>query len=127
MLQELINRSENNDTSCSGFNGRESQDMTANNVQQRDKTIQDSQKILGLAIVPILKLAEMFKKNKFDKKEAKNHVSDVITLSCNAMFETNVRRRYLLCPFVHKQFQQLCLASIPIKEKTLFHFTLLNV
>ena len=46
------------------------------NVQQRDQTIQEAQKILGLAIVSMLKLAEMFKKNKFDMKGAKNYVSD---------------------------------------------------
>lgn len=56
------------------------------NVQQRDKTIQEAQKILGLAIVPMINLAEMFKKNKFDMKQAKKYVSDAITLACNAMY-----------------------------------------
>lgn len=68
----------------------------------------------------MINLAEMFKKNKFDMKEAKKDVSDAITLACNAMYETNVRRRYILRPYVHKKFQQLCSASTPIEEKTLF-------
>lgn len=61
----------------------------------------------------------MFKKNKFDMKQAKKDVSDAITLACNAMYETNVRRRYILRPYVHKKLQ-LCSASTPIEEKTLF-------
>lgn len=69
----------------------------------------------------MINLAEMFKKNKFDMKQAKKYVSDAITLACNAMYETNVRRRYILRPYVHKNFQQLCSASTPIDhdEKTL--------
>lgn len=47
-------------------------------------------------------------------------MSDAITLACNAMYVTNVRRRYILRPYVHKTFQQLCSASTPIEEKTLF-------
>lgn len=53
-------------------------------------------------------------------KEAKNHVSDAITLSCNAMVEMNVHRRYLLSPFVQKRLQQLCLALTPIEKKIPF-------
>jgi hypothetical protein len=90
------------------------------NVQQRDKTIQEAQRILGLAIVPMINLAEMFKRNKFDMKQAKKDVSDAITLACNAMYEVNARRRYILRPYVHKKFQQLCSAATPIEEKTLF-------
>uniref|UniRef100_A0A8W8M0V0 Uncharacterized protein n=1 Tax=Magallana gigas TaxID=29159 RepID=A0A8W8M0V0_MAGGI len=90
------------------------------NVQQRDKTLQDAQRILGLSIVPMISLAEMFKTNKFEMKKAKKCVSDAITLACNAMYELNVRRRFILRPFVHKRFQQLCAATTPIEEKTLF-------
>lgn len=54
------------------------------NVQQRDKTIQEVQIILGLAIVPMINLAELFKKNKFHMKQVKKYVSDAITLACKA-------------------------------------------
>lgn len=36
------------------------------------------------------------------------------------MYELNVRRRFILRPFVQKKFQQLCAATTPIEEKTLF-------
>lgn len=36
------------------------------------------------------------------------------------MVEINVRRRYLLSPFVQKRLQQLCLALTPIEEKIPF-------
>lgn len=68
----------------------------------------------------MINLGEMFKKNKFDMKQAKKYVSDAITLACNAMYETNVKRRYILRSYVHKKFQQLCSASTPIEEKSLF-------
>lgn len=54
------------------------------NVQQRDKTIQEVQIILVLAIVPMINLAELFKKNKFHMKQVKKYVSDAITLACKA-------------------------------------------
>ena len=47
-------------------------------------------------------------------------MTDAITLECNAMYEINVRRRFLLRPYVHKKFQQLCAAITPIEENTLF-------
>ena len=43
------------------------------NVQHRDGTMQDAQKFLGLSIVPMINLAEMFKINKLElKKSFKN-------------------------------------------------------
>lgn len=90
------------------------------NVQQRDRTLQDAQRILGLSIVPMINLAEMFKTNKLEMKKAKKCVSDAITFACNAMYELNVRRRFISRPFVQKKFQQLCAATTPIEEKTLY-------
>lgn len=90
------------------------------NVQQRDRTLQDAQRILGLSIVPMINLAEMFKTNKLEMKKLKKCVSDAITFACNAMYELNVRRRFISRPFVQKKFQQLCAATTPIEEKTLY-------
>lgn len=39
------------------------------NVQQRDRTLQAAQRILGLFIVPMINLAEMFKTNKLEMKK----------------------------------------------------------
>lgn len=44
--------------------------------------------ILGLAIVPMINLAEMFKENKLDLKQAKIYLSASITLAYNAVYET---------------------------------------
>lgn len=90
------------------------------NVQQRDRTIQDAQIILGLSIVSMINLAEMFKTNKLEMKKAKKCVSDAINLAGNAMYESNVRRRFILRPFVQKKIQQLRAVATPIEEKTLF-------
>lgn len=36
------------------------------------------------------------------------------------MYELDMRSRFILRPFVQKKFQQLCAATTPIEEKTLF-------
>ena len=90
------------------------------NIQQRDRTLQEAQKILGLPIVPMIRLAEMFKTNRIDMKEAKECLSDSITLSCITFYQLNVKRRHILRPFVSKKFQPLCAASTQIEETTLF-------
>jgi hypothetical protein len=90
------------------------------NIQQRDRTLEEAQKILGLPIVHMIRLAEMFKTNTIDMKEAKKCLSDSITLSCNTFYELNVKRRQILRPFVSKKFQPLCAASTQIEETTLF-------
>jgi hypothetical protein len=76
--------------------------------------------MLGLSIVPMINLAEIFKTNKLEMNKAQKCVSDAITLVCNAMYEITVRRRFILRPFVHKKFLQLCASTTPIEEKTLF-------
>lgn len=53
-------------------------------------------------------------------KKAKKCVLDEITPACNAMYELNVRLRFILRPFVHKRFPQLCAATSQIEEKTFF-------
>lgn len=70
------------------------------NVQQRDRTLQDGQRIPGLSIVPMKNLAEMFKMNKLEMKKAQKCVSDVKTLACNAMYNINIRRRFLLRTYI---------------------------
>lgn len=65
------------------------------NVQQRDKTLLEVQKVLGIAIVSMIALAEMFETNILEIKKAKKSVSDVIILACNAMYEMSIKRRYI--------------------------------
>lgn len=38
-------------------------------------------------------------------------MSDAIMLACNARFEMNIKRRYILKPYVQKRFQQHLLLS----------------
>ena len=86
------------------------------NIQQRDKSLQDVQKVLGLGIVPIIKIAEMLKSNQIDIAKIKTYITQALALSCNAFFEINIKRRYFIRPYVSKKFQQLCSASCPIEE-----------
>lgn len=86
------------------------------NIQQRDKSLQDVQKILGLGIVPLIKMAEMMKSNQIDIAKFKSHITQALALTCNAFFEINIKRRYFIRPYVSKKFQQLCSATCPIEE-----------
>ena len=87
------------------------------NIQQRDKSLQDVQKILGLSIAPMLRLAEIFESTHIDVTESKRLLTQAISLAYNTFFELNISRRYFIRPYVSKKFQQLCLSSCPIEEQ----------
>lgn len=57
------------------------------NVKQRNKPLQDAQKILELFIVPMISLSKVFKTNKLEmkKKEAKN-VFQIQLLLCDMQY-----------------------------------------
>lgn len=87
------------------------------NIQQRDKSLQDVQKVLGMAIVPLVKLTEMLKTCRIDLSKAKQYVAQALALSCNTFFELNTKRRYFIRPYVNRRFQQLCSSACPIGEQ----------
>ena len=87
------------------------------NSQQRDKSMQDVQKILGQVDVPILKLAHIFESTHIDVTEAKKLLTRAISLACNTFFEMNIKRRYFIRPYVSKKFQQLCSSTCLIEEQ----------
>ncbi|CAG2235308.1 unnamed protein product [Mytilus edulis] len=86
------------------------------NIQQRDRSLQEAQKILGLSIVPMIEMAEILKGNQIDISKFKQLLTQSIALASNAFFEINIKRRYFIRPYVSKKFQQLCSASYPIEE-----------
>ena len=87
------------------------------NIQQRDKSLQDVQKILGMAIVPLINLTEMLTTCRIDLLKAKQYVAAALALACNSFFEINIKRRYFIRPYVNKRFQQLCSSACPIGEQ----------
>ena len=87
------------------------------NIQQRDRSLQEVQKTLGLAIVPMIRMAEMLKTSQFDFSKSKTFVTQSIALACHTFFELNIKRRYFIRPYVSKKFQQLCSASCPIEDQ----------
>ncbi|XP_063406036.1 uncharacterized protein LOC134689992 [Mytilus trossulus] len=86
------------------------------NIQQRDRSLQEAQKVLGLSIVPMIEMAEILKGNQIDISKFKQLLTQSIALASNAFFEINIKRRYFIRPYVSKKFQQLCSASYPIEE-----------
>ena len=86
------------------------------NIQQRDKSLQEVQKMLGLSVVPMIKMAEMLKTGQIVLTNAKTWITQAIALACHSFFEINIKRRYFIRPYVSKKFQPLCSASCPIEE-----------
>lgn len=86
------------------------------NIQQRDKSLQEVQKMLGLSVVPMIKMAEMLKTGQIVLTNAKTWITQAIALACHSFFEINIKRRYFIIPYVSKEFQPLCSASCPIED-----------
>ena len=48
------------------------------NIQQRDKRLQEVQKMLGVSVVPMIKMAEMLKTGQIDLINAKTWITQAI-------------------------------------------------
>lgn len=81
---------------------------------------QTVQRLMGLGIVPILRIAQMLKTKSFDQTICRELVSRAIAILCNAFFEMSVRRRMLLRPAIDRRFNQLINRSEPVGENNLF-------
>ncbi|CAC5382527.1 unnamed protein product [Mytilus coruscus] len=95
----------------------------------QDLMFQTVQRLMGLGIVPILRIAQMLKTKSFDQTNCRELVSRAIAILCNAFFEMSVSRHMLLIrPAFDRSFNQLINRSEPVGENNLFSgMTFLNV
>ncbi|CAC5398982.1 unnamed protein product [Mytilus coruscus] len=89
-------------------------------ARSQDIMFQTVQRLMGLGIVPILRIAQMLKTKSFDQTICRELVSRAIAILCNAFFEMSVRRRMLLRPAIDRRFNQLINRSEPVGENNLF-------
>lgn len=79
-----------------------------------DRLFQDIQSLLSSGIVPILKLVQVLKQSLMTNEEAKELISDSLTLLGQAQFNLSVRRRYLLKPNLDQKYKNLCSINMPV-------------
>ena len=82
-----------------------------------DLLFQGIQKVLGLGIVPVIRLAEMLAKNDpIDKNAMRDNVSKALSVLCSAFFELSYARRMLLKPHMDAKYHQLCTKNLETSE-----------
>ena len=86
----------------------------AKKAQTYDRFLRDIQSLLATRIIPIIKLAEILKGQIKNNKEAKQMISDAVTLIGQAQFNLSLRRRYMIRPQLKKKYSNLCGVNTPI-------------
>ena len=81
--------------------------LMSKQVQSRDYSLKEVQKLMGVSLVPTLKLAKMLKAKNFDVKEARKLIIDAVVLTCSSIHELSTRRKHFLRPSFSKRYQQL--------------------
>ncbi|CAC5396062.1 unnamed protein product [Mytilus coruscus] len=86
-------------------------------ARSQDIMFQTVQRLMGLGIVPILRIAQMLRTKSFDQTICRELVSRAIAILCNAFFKMSVRRRMLQRPAIDRRFNQLINRSEPFDGK----------
>lgn len=84
-------------------------------AQTYDKSFQDIQTLIGMGMIPIIKLVSLLKSKM--SEEAQKLVSDSMVLLGQAQFNLSVRRRYMIRPFIKKRYASLCNIATPVTSK----------
>ena len=79
-----------------------------------DRAFVDIQNLVATGMVPVIKLAEILKPYIVGNTEAKQMLSDVLTLMGQIQFNLSLRRRYLIRPNLKKKYSNLCNINVPI-------------
>jgi hypothetical protein len=79
-----------------------------------DRLFQEIQGLLASGLVPVLKLVKILKPAIMANQDAKQYISDAITLLGQVQFNLSVRRRYLIRPSLNKKYRNLCGINTPI-------------
>ncbi|XP_060556539.1 uncharacterized protein LOC132717149 [Ruditapes philippinarum] len=82
--------------------------------RSHDRLFQDIQSLLAAGMVPIIKLAKILKTSISAKPQAKQLLSDSLSILGQAQYNISIRRRYLIRPSLNKRYKNLCNMSVPI-------------
>lgn len=82
--------------------------------RQQDLMSQNVQRLIGLGIVPLIRMAESLKNKNVNIKTLRDLVTRAMTILTNAMFEASIRRRVMLKPVIDRKFHQLINRNEPV-------------
>jgi hypothetical protein len=82
--------------------------------QSIDKSFVEVQSLVGTAMTPIIKLAEVLKPTISGNVEAKTMLANALNLLGQIQFNLSLRRRYSIRPQLKRKYHSLCNASMPI-------------
>ena len=124
-VTSLVKKEDNKiPNNCKGLNPPAINPEIWQNLDRRargqDLMFQAVQRLLGLGIVPILRIANLLKTKSVDQKAFRELTNRAIAILCNAFFELSVRRRMLLRPHIDRRFNQLINRNEPIGLENLF-------
>lgn len=79
-----------------------------------DRLFQEIQSQLASGMVPLFKLIEILKPAIMASSEAKQLISDSLTMLGQVQHSLSIRRRYLIRPQINKRYKNLCNISMPV-------------
>lgn len=86
------------------------------NVKSLDLSMQTVQKLLGMGIVPVVRLAELLSKKEFEIKDLRALTLKALTILCSVFFEFSYSRKMILKPHLEPKYHLLCNRNEEIGE-----------
>lgn len=84
-------------------------------AQTRDSGFQAIQKTIATGITPLLRIAELSKRNE-NCKEIRELIKQSVIVLCNSVFQMSQKRRFLMRKVLPHKFSDICNASQPVSE-----------
>jgi len=85
-------------------------------ARSQDRGMVEIQNLAATGIVPMIKLAEMFKTQISSSPEARTLVSDIMTIMGQVQYNLSLRRRYMIRPNINKKYSNLCNVNTPVSS-----------
>ena len=83
-------------------------------TRTQDLLLQSIQRLIGLGIVPLIRIGVLLKNKNCNLSELRELVQRSVTILSNAMFEASIKRRIMLKPRIDRRFHQLTNRNEPV-------------
>ena len=83
-------------------------------AQGYDKYFSDTQNLVAAGMVSVIRLAEAMKGQIASNPEAKDLMTNTLTLMGQIQYNLSIRRRYMIRPHLKKKYQNLCNYNVQI-------------
>ena len=85
-------------------------------AQGYDKYFSDTQNLVAAGMVSIIELADALKGQVASNSQAKDLITDTLTLMGQVQYNLSIRRRYMIRPHLKRKYQNLCNYHVPISS-----------